>query len=71
MNCPECGGELKKGIVQARHAGSLLEALTMVTWYPEDERGKLLRRKAVTLRNDGEGYYCEACMKVFAALEER
>ena len=71
MKCPECGNECKKGYVEAKDAGSLTQSLTMVTWYPEAERGKMLKKGNVTLRLKAEGYYCDECMKVYAAFEEK
>ena len=42
MKCPECGNELKKGVIEAKEAGSLTQWLTMLTWYPEEYKGKLV-----------------------------
>lgn len=71
MKCPYCGEEMKQGVVEARHAGSLMDSLTTVAWVPEDERKKLIRKHAVSLRINGEGWYCETCMKAVAVFEER
>lgn len=71
MKCPECGKELRKGFVEARNAGSLTNSLTMVTWYSEENRGKLLKKHPVSLPIDGEGWYCCDCMKVFAVFEQK
>ncbi len=69
--CPCCGGELKHGKVRAEDAGSLTNFSTMLTWYSDEDRGKLLKRNAVSLNLRGEGYYCEECELVFAKLERR
>ena len=73
MRCPECGNEMKKGIVEVKDVGSILQLSTMATWYPEDEKKKKVgfRKNAVNLALSAEGYYCDECMKVFAVFEER
>jgi hypothetical protein len=43
---------------------------TTVTFVPQEDQGKWIRRHAISLKIDGEGYYCETCMKVFASFEE-
>lgn len=70
MKCPECGKEMKKGVVEVKD-GSLFLTSVVVSWCPEDERKKLLRKNAISLRLNAEGHYCDECMKVFAAFEER
>jgi hypothetical protein len=70
MKCPECGKELKKGIIEAKSAGSLPQFGTMVTWYSEEEKGKMVRKNTVNLTLKTDGYYCDECMKVYAAFEE-
>lgn len=69
MKCPECGSEMKKGIVEVRD-GQLVST-TVVSWCPEDEMKKLWRKNAISLALKAEGYYCEECMKVIAIFEER
>lgn len=71
MKCPICGKELEEGFVEARHAASLTNSGTMVTWYPKDQRGKLFKRHSVTLPIDAEGWYCDTCMQVFAVFEQK
>ena len=63
MNCPECGKECRKGFIEAKEIGSITQFFTSVIWYPEDE--------TVHLSLHGEGYYCDECMKVFAAFDEK
>lgn len=70
IKCPECGKDMEKGVVNARD-NSLLNTATTVTWHPESENGKLLKKNGVSLRIKGTGYYCDECMKVFAVFEER
>ncbi len=70
MKCPECGNEMKKGIVEVRD-GSLFLTSLVVSWCPEEDRKKLWRKNAISLNLNAEGYYCDECMKVFAAFEER
>ena len=71
MKCPECGNECRKGIIEAKDGGSLAQFLTMVTWYPEEYKEKMIKKETVMLRLKAEGYYCDECMKVFAAFEEK
>lgn len=71
MKCPECGNELKKGVIEAKYAGSLSQSLTMLTWYPEEYKRKLVKKNIINLRLKTEGYYCDECMKVYAAFEEK
>lgn len=70
MKCPECGKEMRKGIVKTQAIGSLLNN-AMVSWYPDEDKGKWIQRNAVELRLKGKGYYCFECMKVFAVFEEK
>lgn len=70
IKCPECGKDMEKGVVNARD-NSLLNTSTTVTWHPDTENGKLLKKNGVSLRIKGTGYYCDECMKVFAVFEER
>lgn len=71
MKCPECGNECKKGTIEAKDAGSITQLFTVVSWYPDEEKNKMIRKNAVTLDLYGEGWYCEECMKVFAAFKEK
>ena len=71
MKCPDCGTECKKGYVEVANAGSLTQSLTMTVWYPEENKGKLIKKNHVILRNKAEGYYCEECMKVYSVFEEK
>jgi hypothetical protein len=70
MKCPECGNELKKGVVEATNTSSLL-TFTMVSWYPEEYNGKFVKKDAVHLKLKADGYYCDECMKVYATFEEK
>lgn len=71
MKCPKCGKEVRKGFVEAQTAGSLTQSLTQVIWHPEECKGKLIKKEAVNLRLKAEGFYCDECMIVFAAFEEK
>jgi hypothetical protein len=71
MKCPECGEEMKQGKIEARSNTSVLQASTTVTFVPLEDQGKWIRRNAISLKIDGEGYYCETCMKAFATFEDR
>lgn len=70
MKCPECGKEMKKGLVEIRD-GHLLLSSVVVSWCPEEEQKKFYKKNAISLGQKAEGYYCDECMKVFAVFEER
>lgn len=70
MKCPECNKEMKKGTVRAS-GGTLTELGTTLTLVPDESRNKLLKRGAVSLKLQGEGWYCDECMKAFASFDER
>lgn len=69
MKCTECVNEMKKGIVEVRDGHLLPQAV--VSWCPEEEKGKFIRKHAISLNLKAEGYYCDECMKVIAIFEER
>ena len=71
MKCPECGNECKKRFIEAKDTGSLTQSLTMATWYPEEDKGKIIKKDYVKLSLKAEGYYCDECMKVYAVFEEK
>jgi len=71
MKCPECGNECIKGFVEIKDAGSLTQALTMATWYPEENKAKKIKRDGIDLQIKADGYYCEECMKVYVVFEEK
>lgn len=71
MKCSECGNEMKKGIVEAKNAGSITNSLTLMSWYPEEYKGRMIKKHTVDFRLNAEGYYCDECMKVYAIFEER
>lgn len=71
MKCPKCGNEIKRGVVESKDAGSLMQSLTMLTWYPEEYKGKLVKKNIINLRLETDGYYCNGCMKVYAVFDEK
>lgn len=71
MKCPECGKECRKGVVEAKDAGSLTQSLTMLRWYPEEYHEKRIKRECINLRLKSNGYYCDECMKVYATFDEK
>ena len=66
MKCPECGKECKKGEIYGR----MRHIYTALDWYPEEESNYPFYKEPVRLSLQGEGYYCEDCMIVFAVFEE-
>jgi hypothetical protein len=71
MKCPECGGEMKQGKIQARRLLEFDPTFTALTFIPPEDQGKLRHPHAIELKTCGEGYYCETCHKAFAAFEDR
>lgn len=75
MKCPECGKECPKGVVEAQDMGILTQLTTQLTtllsWCPDDQKGKFIKKGVVNLKLYGEGYYCDECMKVFAVFQEK
>ena len=69
MKCPECGKECRKGVIEARDGGNT-QLFASIIWYPEDEAADKIRKRTIRLSVSGEAYYCEECMKVFAAFRE-
>lgn len=70
MKCPNCGKDMQKGIIKTQAVGSLLNE-AMISWFPDEDKGKWIQSNAVSLRLKGKGYYCDECMKVFAEFEEK
>ena len=70
MKCPECGKECRKGVIEARDGGNT-QLFVSVIWYPEEEADENLRKGTIHLSLSGEAYYCDECMKVFAAFREK
>ena len=71
MKCPVCGNELKKGVIEAKDVGSLTQSLTMLTWYPEKYKGKLVKKNTISLKLKTDGYNWDERMKVYDPVEER
>lgn len=73
MKCPYCGEDMTRGFVELRESLDVfnLGIGTTISWMPEDERKKIVRKNAVNLNTKGEGYYCERCRKAVAVLDER
>lgn len=69
--CPFCGGTLVKGMIESLNAGSLLNTTAVVNFVPEEEKGKFIRKNAVSLRLKADGYSCEECMRFFGVYEQR
>ncbi len=70
MKCPECNKEMKKGEVKAS-GGTFSEIGTTLRWIPDESKRKFFKKGAVSLHLYGKGWYCDECMKVFAAFDER
>lgn len=72
MNCLYCGKEMQKGEVQSGYwGGKFFDKGEHALWIPEAECEKMVPKTSVSLKVNGEGYYCEACGKVVGIFEER
>ncbi len=72
MKCLYCGNEMQKGEVQSGFwGGKVLNSGEHALWIPEAECKKLVPKTSVSLKVNGEGYYCETCGKVVGIFEER
>ena len=67
MNCPNCGKEMRPGIVRAKTLRD-----TKVFWYPENYKDKsIINEEPVSLYVEAEGHYCDECMTAFASFKKR
>ncbi len=67
MNCPNCGKEMRPGIVRARPLRD-----NKVFWYPENYKNKsIINEEPVALSLEAEGYYCDECMTAFANFKNK
>lgn len=69
MKCPYCLKEMRKGMVKIGE--STLNIFNTVTWYPDEELDKKIRKEYVRLNFNAEGYYCDECMKVVSIFDEK
>ena len=44
MKCPECGKECPKGVIEAQDMGSLTQLTTLLSWCPDDQKGKFIKK---------------------------
>lgn len=65
MKCPYCGGETKKGSVKI--SGGVPFSYG-ISWFPEEDRGKLFKNNLTPLNNTAEGYHCGNCDKFIAVF---
>lgn len=70
IQCPTCGKEMRKGMIKTQAVGSLFNE-AIVSWYPDEDKGKWIQKNAVSLRLSGKGYYCDECMNVYAKFEQK
>ncbi|SDB22378.1 hypothetical protein SAMN02910298_01078 [Pseudobutyrivibrio sp. YE44] len=65
MNCPNCGKEMRPGVVES------VRALNVI-WYPKNYKHKSIdEEKPVSLSLKAEGYYCDECNTAFASYKKR
>ncbi len=69
MKCPYCSKEMEKGEVKV--VDTTFNILSNVTWYPQEEIHKKIKRNWVNLKHKAEGYYCSECMKVVSIFDEK
>lgn len=72
MKCPKCDKEMKKGIIESRNNENLTPIFdcSYMRWYPEEYKGKIIKKDVVCLSHKAEGYYCDACKVVFAVFDD-
>ncbi|MBO5246076.1 MAG: hypothetical protein J6B28_02315 [Eubacterium sp.] len=69
--CPFCGGELKKGKIEVTDSKSLFNTASFVNFVPEEDDGKFVKKNAVSLRQNADGYYCDECVQFFGLFDRR
>ena len=69
MECPKCGRKCFEGVVKAEQAGTLFNEAANLSWTPEYEKKKIIKKDALNLEKSGVGYYCQFCEKVYATFE--
>lgn len=70
MQCPKCGNQCKEGVIRATDPTNLLFKVPAdVSWNPAESEGKIFKKGKISLKPKNEGYYCENCRKVYAALD--
>jgi hypothetical protein len=67
--CPECGGMLRQGLLEAETFPYKIGSMTLVRWTPQEQLGKLIPKGTVAFEGKTQGQYCPVCAKVFAAFE--
>lgn len=69
--CPFCNGVLKKGKIEVVNTKTLFNTGCYVNFVPEEDKGKLIRKNVVSLRQNADGYYCDECVQFFDLFEQR
>lgn len=70
MKCPECGRAMKKGFVEVVDLTHPIVPMVAVSFCPNEDKGKIIRKHAISLKLNAEGYYCDKCEKVVAIFEK-
>lgn len=70
MKCPECGNECRKGVITFQHIERSLPFHTTMNWYADSKSIDDTKKEMANLYNQGDGFYCDECMKVYAVFEE-
>jgi uncharacterized protein with PIN domain len=69
--CPECGGMLRQGVAEAETFPYKIGSFCIVKWTPKEQVGKLIPKGTLGCEPKGEGQYCPACKRVYAAFDVR
>ena len=69
MDCLKCGRKCIKGIVKSEDTGHLINVGAGLSWTPEYEKEKIMKKDTLFLKSSGVGYYCQFCETVYASFE--
>jgi len=71
MKCPGCGSEMEHGFIEEleKNREGILARHSNLSWYPDENRGKLFVKGGVNLNLTGGGYYCKKCNVVYGEFE--
>ena len=71
MKCPICGREMQEGYIKARKSFSPFNWEVELTFYPNEDKSKLIKWNSEGLNIKGEGYYCNICKKAVGIFDKK
>ena len=71
MKCPICGREMQEGYISAHESFSPFKWKTELTWYPNEDKRKLIKWNSEDLEIKGQGYYCTVCKKAVGIFDKK